>query len=130
MQLQVCLIYFDLAGLSHGLLSISAHCCAQRLSHQEVSAQFQHWRVSGEPLGLVHSCTVRPVRRAVRVFQAFLHLSSPFIQQKTTEGGMRITPLGFIPSCAIDLPGDKRCSDGRGQHWSICHLNENEADCF
>lgn len=71
-----------------------------------------------------------PCLYTMKVFQALLHFSSPFTQQKKTEGGVRIAPLCFIPSCAIDLPGDKRCSDGRPQLWPNCHLNENDADCF
>lgn len=71
-----------------------------------------------------------PCLSIVKVFQALLHFSILFLQQQKTEGGVQITPLGFIPSCATDLPRDKRGSNGRAQLWLICHLNEEDTDCF
>lgn len=88
-QLQVSVIYLVLAGLPHGLLSISVHSCAQTLSHQEVSAQFQSWSIIVDPLGLVHGCPCATCLQSPSFLQAwFFKPFSPFVQQKKSKGGV------------------------------------------
>lgn len=89
------------------LLSIPVHACAQALSHQEVTAHFQPWKhpesLSGSTWLSLHDLPESPAILQPR----FTH--SPALWSHR-GGGVDISPLGFIPSCAVDWPGHKRGS--------------------